>query len=93
MRFRWPADQSLQPQLPQIIGHLAGCVLGDGNTQQVHHQRPQIAIVETINEMRKSYNPKNKVLAILPFLAETRAVKTIFRPSWFGVFSCGRKKL
>ena len=48
---RWPEDEALQPQSPQIVGHLAGRVVGTGDSKQVGDQYAQIAVLESVDEV------------------------------------------
>jgi hypothetical protein len=46
-------DQTLESQSPQVIAHLAGGVLADGNAEQIGDLFPQAAIVETVDQVLK----------------------------------------
>src|SRR5216684_2922304 len=47
----WPVDQAFEPEPPQVVGHLVGCVLRYTHTQQVGHVLAQIVIAKAVNQM------------------------------------------
>ena len=51
MRLGRPEDQSFQPDPSQVIGHLAGRILLAGDAQQINNECPEIAIVETVDQI------------------------------------------
>ena len=46
-----PEDQAFEPQAPQIVGHLAGGVFARGDAEQIGDQCPQVAIMETVDQV------------------------------------------